>query len=135
MPNPSNRCMTRSAKLTMLRGSITSFGSKSRPIANVVLPHRVTRYCVDITDRVGSNACAAADWEAVKLAGGADEIATMLRGYLRSSGLGAFDVAQIGAITTYPSVGGTTICENVGIVVRSICGEPGRMPWLHVTIG
>jgi len=29
-----------------LRGSIRSFGSKSWPIANVVLPHRVTRYWV-----------------------------------------------------------------------------------------
>jgi len=90
--------------------------------------------CIDITDEVGGNACVAADSEAVKLAGGVDEIATMLRGYLRRSGLGPFDVAQIGAITTYPSVGGTTTCENVGIVVRSICGELGRMPWLHVTI-
>jgi len=35
----------------------------------------------------------------VKLAGGVDELATMLRRYLRCSGLGALDVTQIGAIT------------------------------------
>jgi len=90
--------------------------------------------CIDITDEVGGNVCVAADSEAVKLAGGVDEIATMLRGYLRRRGLGAFDVGEIGAVTTYPVVGGTRTCENVGIVVRSICDEPGKMPWLHVTI-